>query len=120
MEKKLCLNCSLPVSGRTDKKFCDDACRSTYHTRFSNVDVDYVRQVNLRLKRNRKILLTLNPEGKAKVNRKELLARGFDFQCFTGIYKTEKNACYYFCYEMGYLLLERDYVLLVKKKHASS
>lgn len=116
MEKKLCLNCSLPVSGRTDKKFCDDACRSAYHSKFSTADADYVRQVNLRLKRNRKILQTLNPEGKAKVNRKELLARGFDFQFFTGIYKTEKNACYYFCYEMGYLLLEHDYVLLVRKK----
>lgn len=117
MKKKLCLNCNLPVTGRTDKKFCDDACRSSHHAKLGTADPDYVRQINLRLKRNRKILLSLNPDGKAKVNRKELLARGFDFQCFTGNYKTEKNACYYFCYEMGYLLLEHDYVLLVKKKH---
>jgi len=116
MEKKLCLNCSLPVSGRTDKKFCDDACRSTYHARYSNVDADYVRQINLRLKRNRRILLSLNPTGKVKVRQKEMLALGFDFQYFTSIYKTEKNACYHFCYEMGYLLLERDEVLLVRKK----
>lgn len=116
MEKKLCLNCSLPVAGRTDKKFCDDACRSTYHAKFSSTEPDYVKQINLRLKRNRKILLALNPDGKAKVNRKEMLAQGFDFQCFTGIYRTEKNACYYFCYEMGYLLLEHEHVLLVKKK----
>jgi hypothetical protein len=116
MEKKLCLNCSLPVAGRTDKKFCDDACRSTYHAKFSSTEADYVKQINLRLKRNRKILLALNPDGKAKVNRKEMLAQGFDFQCFTGIYRTEKNTCYYFCYEMGYLLLEHEHVLLVKKK----
>lgn len=116
MEKRLCLNCSLPVAGRTDKKFCDDACRSNYHGKFSNTDAAYVKQINLQLKRNRKILLTLNPDGKAKVSRKELLAQGFDFQYFTGIYKTGKNACYYFCYEMGYLLLEHDFVLLVRKK----
>lgn len=116
MEKKLCLQCKLPVAGRSDKKFCDDACRSSYHAAFSKTDEDYVKQINQRLKRNRKILLALNPEGKAKVTRKALLARGFDFQCFTGIYKTEKNACYYFCYEMGYLLLEHDNILLVKKK----
>jgi hypothetical protein len=116
MEKKLCVNCSLPLAGRTDKKFCDDFCRSTYHSRFSSADTAYVKQINLRLKRNRKILMALNPEGKVKVNRKLMLDRGFDFQCFTGIYKTEKNTCYYFCYEMGYLLLEHDYVLLVKKK----
>lgn len=115
MEKKLCLNCNLPVVGRTDKKFCDDACRSTYHSKCNNAD-DYVKQINLQLKRNRKILLALNPEGKTKVSRKELQAQGFDFQCFTSIYKTEKNACYYFCYEMGYLLLAQEYVLLVKKK----
>jgi len=117
MEKKLCLNCSLPVAGRTDKKFCDDACRSSYHAKFNNAEVDYVKQINLQLKRNRRILLALNPEGKAKVSRNYLLAQGFDFQCFTGIYKTEKNACYYFCYEMGYLLLEHENVLLVRRKH---
>ena len=116
MEKKLCLNCNLPVVGRTDKKFCDDACRSTYHSKSERIDADYVKQINSRLKHNRKILMALNPDGKAKVSRKEMLTRGFDFQCFTGIYKTEKNACYYFCYEMGYLLLEHEYVLLVKKK----
>ena len=116
MDKKLCLNCNLPLAGRTDKKFCDDACRSSYHSRNSNAGLDYVRQINQCLKRNRKILLALSPEGKAKVSRKELLAQGFDFQCFTSIYKTEKQACYYFCYEMGYLLLEHDYVLLVRKK----
>lgn len=116
MEKKLCLSCSLPLAGRTDKKFCDDSCRSTHHSKYSSLEPDYVKQINQALKRNRKILLALNPEGKAKVSRKELITRGFDFQYFTSIYKTEKSACYHFCYEMGYLLLEHDYVLLVKKK----
>lgn len=116
MEKKLCLTCGLALAGRTDKKFCDDSCRSTYHAKYSTAETALVKAINQTLKRNRKILLALNPEGKAKVSHKEMLTRGFDFQYFTSIYKTEKNACYYFCYEMGYLLLEYDYVLLVKKK----
>jgi hypothetical protein len=116
MEKKLCLTCSLPLAGRTDKKFCDDSCRSSYHAKFSTAESTWVKTINQTLKRNRKILQALNPNGKAKVNRKELTAKGFDFQYFTSIYKTEKNACYFFCYEMGYLLLKKDYILLVKKK----
>jgi hypothetical protein len=106
----------MPIAGRTDKKFCDDSCRSSYHAKFSTAETALVKTINQTLKRNRKILHDLNPDGKAKVNRQELISKGFDFQYFTSIYKTEKNACYYFCYEMGYLLLEREFVLLVKKK----
>jgi hypothetical protein len=116
MEKKYCLNCSEVIVGRTDKKFCDDSCRSNYHSRCSTEDSRFVKHINLVLKRNRQILVQLNPEGKVKIQRRILLEKGFDFRHFTGIYKTEKNACYYFCYEMGYLLLEQDDVLLVKKK----
>ena len=34
IEPKPCLSCSKPVKGRTDKKFCDDYCRNSYHNRY--------------------------------------------------------------------------------------
>jgi hypothetical protein len=116
MEKKYCLHCNEVIVGRTDKKFCDDPCRSAYHSRSGTDESLMIKHINLILKKNRRILLLLNPDGKVKMHQRMLLEKGFDFRYFTGIYKTEKNACYHFCYEMGYLLLEPDYVLLVKKK----
>jgi predicted nucleic acid-binding Zn ribbon protein len=116
MEKKYCLNCSEAIAGRTDKKFCDDACRSSYHSRSGAEESLMVKQVNLILRKNRRILMLLNPESKVKVHKRLLLEKGFDFRYFTSIYKTEKLSCYHFCYEMGYLLLEQDHVLLVRKK----
>lgn len=115
MERK-CLDCNSTLVGRIDKKFCDDACRSNYNKSREAERLHYVRTVNSILKKNRKILEELNPEGKTKVAVKRLQRRGFDFRYFTHIYQTGKGSQYRFCYEYGYLLLPHDMVLLVKKR----
>lgn len=33
MEEKLCLRCSIKIVGRTDKRFCSDACRNNYNNK---------------------------------------------------------------------------------------
>lgn len=119
-EGRLCLDCHQPLVGRADKKFCDDACRSNYNNRLIAEQTVYVRAVNATLKKNRKILEKLNPDGKIKVKRKTLLREGFSFDYFTGIYETGKGSQYRFCYEYGYLLLDNDDVLLVKRSEPAS
>jgi len=114
--ERLCLECKSKLAGRIDKKFCDDACRSSFNKNRELNKLSYVRNVNSILKRNRKILESLNPDGKAKVSMKTLQRKGFDFNYFTNIYKTSKGSQYHFCYEQGYLLLPFDSVLLVKRK----
>lgn len=114
MEKR-CLDCGEPIIGRIDKKFCDDACRSNYNNRRNSEDNSYLRKVNSILKRNRKILEAFNPERKIKVKWKALVTEGFNFDYITDMYETETGAQYRFCYEYGYLLLEHDEVLLVKR-----
>lgn len=114
--EKLCLDCHKPLIGRADKKFCDDACRSNYNNRVVSEQTAYLREVNSILKRNRKILEKLNPDGKVKIKRKTLMREGFNFDYITRIYETGKGSQYRFCYEYGYLLLEHDEVLLVKRK----
>ena len=67
MEKR-CLECGEMLHGRTDKKFCSDACRNTYNNKLKSVaGSQYVRKVNGILKRNRNIMAELNPEGKIRV-----------------------------------------------------
>jgi hypothetical protein len=41
---------------------------------------------------------------------------GFRFQYFTHTYTNRNGQLYYFCYEYGYLLLDKERVLIVKKQ----
>lgn len=116
MEERRCLDCGEPLRGRADKKFCDDSCRSSYNNRRNSEDSGYLRKVNSILKRNRKILESLTPEGKTRVKWRTLVTEGFNFEYITDMYETGKGLQYRFCYEYGYLLLEDDEVLLIKRK----
>lgn len=116
MEKK-CLDCGRPISGRADKKFCDDGCRGNYNNKRYSEDNNYLRRVNSILKRNRKILEVLTTDGRTKVTWKTLMREGFNFEYITEMYETGKGLQYRFCYEYGYLLLEDGEVLLVKRKN---
>ena len=86
-----CPYCNREVSGRTDKVFCDDKCRNNYYYKINGERSTYIRNINKKLLRNRGILKTLNPAGKKYVVKKTLDDLGFDFTCFTGVYKTKKG-----------------------------
>jgi hypothetical protein len=116
MEEKTCSECGTTIKGRVDKKFCSDQCRSAYNNRINSDETSYVRNVNNILRKNRRILLELNPEGKNRVSRDKLKLKGFDFQHFTSTYTTKEGAQYFYCYEQGYLPIEKDFFLLVVKK----
>lgn len=115
--EKLCLCCGATIRGRADKKYCNDHCRSNYNYSLTSSDnSNLVRLVNNTLKKNRGILQMLNVNGKTKVWKKSLIAKGFDFGYHTNIYETEKRSLYYFCYDMGYLLINDVEVLLVARE----
>lgn len=117
--ERLCLECGAAFRGRIDKKFCSDVCRVAFNNRLNSDDISYVRNVNNKLRKNRRILMKLNPNGKNKVSHDKLKAQGFDFNYFTSTYKTREGALYYYCYEHGYLPIERDWYLLVIKQDFS-
>ncbi|MBC6112410.1 hypothetical protein ACFOG5_10105 [Pedobacter fastidiosus] len=114
--ERLCLDCGKPVKGRTDKKFCDDLCRNSYNNRLKSEDSLVVKRINLILKKNRNILAKFNPEGKAKITRKKLFAAGFNLDYHTHIHQTSNGNNYSFCYEYGYLILNEEEFLLVKRE----
>ncbi|MEM7548912.1 MAG: hypothetical protein AAF363_04525 [Bacteroidota bacterium] len=116
MEERYCPECSRPVHGRIDKKFCSDACRNAFNNKANSATTNYMRNVNNTLSKNRRILKELNPDGKKKIHREKLLKKGFDFDFNTNTYTTKAGDIYYFCYEQGYLNLEEGYVLLVERK----
>lgn len=116
--EKKCIECNKPLKGRADKKFCDDLCRNSYNNKLNSDSNSYVRNINNNLRKNRRILEETLPltEEMAKITRSKLLERGFQFKYFTHTYSNKKGNVYYFCYEYGYLLLEGDWVLVVKRK----
>ncbi|MEO6347500.1 MAG: hypothetical protein ABIO60_06270 [Aquaticitalea sp.] len=113
---KECLECGEKIVGRTDKKFCSDGCRNSYNNTINKDSKNLIRNTNNWLRKNYRILETLNPEQKTKVSRAKLIEKGFDFNYFTSTYKTKIGTIYYFVYDQGYLPIEGDYFALVKRK----
>lgn len=112
----MCLHCGQPLMGRSDKKFCNADCRSTYNNNLNRQANNLIRKVNRVLYRNRRILKKLNPTGKTTLHKNILLQEKFDFNYYTNIFRTQKGHIYYFCYDQGYLLLENDYLTLVERQ----
>lgn len=113
----LCLNCMKLIKGRSDKKFCGDHCRSNFNYKRTGTDhLNFVRSVNRTLQKNRRILKTLSKNGKTRISKKSLSDRGFNFSYHTSIHETAQRSRYYFCYDVGYLALDENEVLLVSKE----
>lgn len=113
-----CLECNKPLRGRIDKKFCDDSCRNAYNNKLNTDQSVVVKKINQVLKKNRKILEDLFPDNEDmfKTTKQRLTDKGFSFTYFTHTYTNKKGNVYFFCYEFGYLPLENDWYLLVKRK----
>ncbi|MFT3682357.1 MAG: hypothetical protein QM791_19030 [Ferruginibacter sp.] len=120
LEAKPCLDCGKPLRGRADKKFCNDYCRNNYNNRqkAKGNHSSYVRNINNALLKNRKILEAILPatDETAKANKDKLQRQGFQFKYITHIYTTQTGKTYFYCYDYGYLPLENDWYLIVKRK----
>jgi len=116
MQTKTCLECGEPLKGRIDKKFCSDYCRNAYNNKVNKDSKNLIRNTNNRLRKNYKILTELNTTGKTKVTRGKLINNNFDFNFFTSIYTTKTGNTYYYCYDQGYLALDNDFYLLIKRE----
>ena len=116
VNKKNCLECEELLIGRVDKKFCNDQCRNSFNNKINKDANDYVRKVNVILRKNRRILISLMNGDKGKATKEQLLLNGFNFYYYTNIYTTKQGKTYYFIYELGYLELEDEQYALVKKQ----
>lgn len=115
-KKIKCKECGEEILGRADKIFCSDYCRNSFHNR-ENSDVNsFIRNISNTLRKNRRILNAMIPEGKANIHKSKLVEAGFNFNYFTHIYKTQKDHIYYFCYDCGYLAMANGFYLIVRRK----
>lgn len=110
-----CKECGDKLTGRADQKFCSDYCRNAYNNRINSDTKNLIRNTNNQLRKNYRILESLEPDPTTKTTREKLLTKGFDFNLITSIYTTKKGQTYFFVYDYGYLPLKEDYFAVVKK-----
>jgi hypothetical protein len=53
--------------------------------------------------------------GKGRITKATLIQKGFFFDLFTSMYKTQKGNDYYFIYDLGYLKIAPDLFVVVQK-----
>ncbi len=119
LSPRICLNCGKPLQGRVDKKYCDSQCRATYNNRQKLAHEQYIGETNRMLRRNRRILQTLCPEGKSTVRKQVLDDMGFDFRYMTNLYQSSRGAVYFLCYDYGYTRISegaKEKVVIVQRQ----
>ena len=116
MEERKCLECGEPLRGRADQKFCNDQCRNAFNNKKQGHTTKYMRKINRILKNNHSILKDLNADDKTTIYSKKLLKQNFNFSYFTHTYTTRNGSTYFFCYDQGYLKLDKNRYLLVRKE----
>jgi hypothetical protein len=103
-----CQWCGEELQGRSDKKYCDDHCRSAGNKRKQAAREYSYRSIDRQLKTNRKILKYFNQAGKSIVRAQVLQEKGFDPRFFTHYWKSQKGQIYLFCYEFGFLKIKEN------------
>lgn len=90
--------------GRPDRRFCSVSCRIDFHNEQKIAAHHEIRQIELALKKNRKILKKYFIPGKDKpVGREILLKAGFEFSYHTHhIVSKIKGNEFIFCFDYGY------------------
>ncbi len=114
--KKKCPECGEEFHGRIDKKYCSSECRISHHNNLNKDKNNFMRNTNRILRKNRNILMKLNPDGKTSVHKNKLISKGFKFNYFTSEYVTRDGKVYRYVYEQGYTDSGNDYFFLVIKK----
>ena len=96
-----CPQCGKPITGRSDKQFCDVFCRAE-HNNQKNKDLNKLARQHLQLiRKNRRILKRLCPDQQVYVSREQLLVLQFVFNCFTKVYRSHQGRHYYFSLDYG-------------------
>lgn len=103
MEERFCEECGERLIGRSDKKFCSTACRTSYHNAQARKRYGYSGRINSLLKRNHSILMDSLSKGNTLIGKEELAERMFSFENYTSLQKKPFRRKVYKCYDISYV-----------------
>jgi hypothetical protein len=113
-EKRCCIFCGRELTGRSDKKFCDDNCRNNHSYKQNKYNNDVINKINKSLLYNRNILKSITKSRRKIVKKQILVNNKFNFDMMTGVRRTQKQQEYKLVYDYAYRYINDEDVLIIK------
>ena len=111
-----CKVCKEPLFGRTDQKFCSDACRSHHHNLKNQKKNQGFYSTHRVLQNNYRILRDYVSKEYTVCNLSELNRQGFRSSCITEIEKGQEDGLpKYYLYDIGYHFLTSEKIKIFKR-----
>lgn len=113
---KICLNCSKPISGRSDKKFCSHQCRSelSNHRKKNTKTEDLSMRIIKTLQTNRNVLEgILKNKSQCLVDENYLIIKGYNPVFHTHISKEGKRELIG-CFEFGIIRCAQKKIKIIR------
>jgi len=108
-----CQDCRSKITGRIDKKFCGDQCRSHYNNGLNKNRNAGLKRINTILRKNDAVLKKFITNKISLLTKHTLITAGFDFQFFTHYFIASNGLKYSCCYNYGYQIVPGDQVVLI-------
>ena len=115
-----CLECGDPIEyGRSDKKFCCEACKNRWHNREVSSSRKFRQKVSSSLEKNYFILDSVRRTTLKTILVSDLETMGFRPGYFTS-YSKGRNAEVFMCYDLKYVVRNGSVISISKVSFASS
>ncbi|MBP8726637.1 MAG: hypothetical protein JPMHGGIA_01605 [Saprospiraceae bacterium] len=99
---KTCQWCNAGIFGRSDKKYCDNHCRSAHYQQRQRTDAALLRRINRKLRQNRSLLARLHPQYRsAPIPLQALRDLGFDTNFHTHMVVRKSGSAIKMFYDYG-------------------
>jgi predicted nucleic acid-binding Zn ribbon protein len=116
-----CKMCPNKIIGRSDKIFCSDKCKTSYHEKLAKVTQRVTLKIDKILHRNRSILLEIL--GKTiqskKVPRQILDTKKFNWTYITHYHVNSQSKTVHYVYDFSWMIFS-DQEVLIKRTHFNS
>lgn len=99
-----CLECGKIILGRTDKKFCNLACKNKYNNQRLKEKKERRLNIIRKLSRNYEILESLLEEEQSFYYIEELIKLGFDIRYITEVRHLGSRNQIFLCFDIAYSL----------------
>lgn len=118
-EKRYCPNCHGLFTGRSDKKFCSDSCRTMFNNRIYKERRSALDRIDRILKKNHAIIERLYARGEREIAFTELFGMGFNFDYITSLRENPDTGSSYIigCYDYSYVI-DREGKVTIGRKSA--
>jgi len=112
--KPKCLECHTPLLGRSDKKFCDNLCRTAHHNKIQHRENIEIRKTISILTKNRSILKQIFESGETIVSLKYIEIKGFRKEYFTQFHMVNDKMGAKHCFDYSYIEIEEGVIQIAQ------